>query len=105
MRALNVYLKKEPVPLRSHFDSIAATLGAWDMVGESRKFSAEVIEELGTALYLDRRYVDTESPDKRWMSVHIAYYTGMIDAVPHVPDRCTGATGDGPASRLPVSAP
>ena len=93
VRALNVYLKKEPVPLRSHFDNIAAKLGAWDMVGQSQKLSVEMIEELGTDLYLDRRYLDTESRDGRWMSLHIAYYTGMIDAVPHVPDRCLVAGG------------
>ena len=27
------------------------------------------------------------------MSLHIAYYTGMVDAVPHVPERCWGAAG------------
>lgn len=25
--------------------------------------------------------------------MHIAYYTGMIDTVPHVPERCWGAAG------------
>ncbi len=27
------------------------------------------------------------------MSLHITYYTGLIDAVPHVPDRCLVAAG------------
>jgi hypothetical protein len=93
VRALNVYMTKEPVDLRWHFDNIATSLPSWESEGEIRKLSKELVEELGTNLYLDRKYVDQDDPDKGWIQLHIAYYTGMIDAVPHVPDRCLVAAG------------
>jgi hypothetical protein len=91
---LNVYLQKKPVELREHFDNISTTLGPWKMVGEGRKLSQEMIEELGTELYLDREYVrETDARTREMVSLHLAYYTGMIDAVPHIPDRCFVAGG------------
>jgi hypothetical protein len=57
--------------------------------------SAEVLEELGTRNYLSRSYQEREGKDgrpPRRLELHLAYYTGMIDTVPHVPERCmTGA--------------
>lgn len=99
VRSLNVYLQKEAVPLRSHFDNIPARLGEWELRAEAPKLSAEMVEELGTELYLDRQYQLTGERDPVWISVHIAYYTGMIDAVPHVPDRCFVAGGLNARSR------
>ena len=46
-----------------------------------------MVEELGTNLYLSRDY---ERRDDR-VNVHVAYYTGLIDDVPHVPERCWAA--------------
>ncbi|NNF42317.1 MAG: exosortase-associated EpsI family protein [Phycisphaerales bacterium] len=89
---LNVYLKKEPVELRDHFATIPSQLGPWELVAEGEKLTAEMVEELGTNLYLDRRYRRADDPDQ-WLGLHIAYYTGIIDAVPHVPDRCLVAGG------------
>lgn len=91
---LNVYLQKKPVELRAHFDNISTRLGEWRMVGETRKLSQDMVEELGSDLYLDREYLQEiagEAP--RTISLHIVYYTGMIDAVPHIPDRCFVAGG------------
>ena len=104
VRSLNVYLQKEAVPLRTHFDNIATHVGGWEMVFEGPKLSAEMVEELGTDLYLDRKYAFGDAPDAPLMNLHIAYYTGMIDAVPHVPDRCLVAGGFN-ARTTPVNLP
>ena len=90
---LRVYLKKETVPLREPLDSISSTLGAWKQVGKDSVFSDALIEELGTRNYLDRMYAVNGDPSRGVMQVHAAYYTGMIDAVPHIPERCWNANG------------
>jgi len=51
----------------------------------------DVEEVLGTRNYASRVYVrkkDTASAKPVVLQFHAAYYTGMIDTVPHVPDRC-----------------
>jgi hypothetical protein len=101
---LSVYLSKEPVELRVHFDTIPRRLGEWSAEGESRKFDAAMEEELGTDLYLDRSYINPGDPEAPMLMLHLAYYTGMIDAVPHVPDRCLVAGGLDAEAR-PVNIP
>ncbi|MCH8164846.1 MAG: exosortase-associated EpsI family protein, partial [Planctomycetes bacterium] len=92
--AANAYLQKEPVPLRDQLRSIPKRLGKWQAIGEDRELTVEFEEALGTPHYLDRDYVlDTGGRVRTWLRVHIAYYTGMIDAVPHVPDRCLEVAG------------
>ena len=90
---LRVYLKKESVSLREPLDTVPATLGAWKQVGKDSVFSDALIEELGTRSYLDRMYAVNGDPSRGVMQVHAAYYTGMIDAVPHIPERCWNANG------------
>lgn len=91
--ALDLYLRKEPVPMRRALSTIPSQLGRWKQVGPDGTFSAEVIESLGTQQYLDRSYAIDGDPSKGVLTLHVAYYTGMIDAVPHVPERCWGAAG------------
>lgn len=91
--ALGVYLKKEPVPLRASLDGIPTTLGAWKRVGEDRRYGDAIVEELGTSKYLNRLYAIDGDPSKGVVELHLAYYTGFIDTVPHVPERCWGAHG------------
>ena len=93
---LEIYLRKEPVPLRRTLNTIDDDLGPWDRAteknGEPRPdtiFGVEMIEGLGTDLYLDRYLANGD----RQINVHVAYYTGMIDDVPHVPERCWDANG------------
>ena len=91
---LNIWLEKLPVDLREHFASIPRTLGEWEATGEDLVLDTATVEALGTVQYLDRTYVrirDDAEPDI--VQVHFAYYTGVIDAVPHVPDRCLQAGG------------
>ena len=90
---LNLYLRKEAVELREPLDTIPATLGHWKRWGPDGRFGAAMVESLGTNQYLDRKYAYDGDPKKGLLSLHIAYYTGMVDAVPHVPERCWGAAG------------
>jgi hypothetical protein len=55
--------------------------------------SAEMVEELGTSNYLTRRYGSRDGDRAREFELHCAYYTGMIDTVPHVPERCFVGNG------------
>jgi len=93
VQALNIYLQKYPVELRSPFATISRTLGAWQAVGDDRIMDPTIVQELGTDKYLDRTYALNGKLSDGYISVHLAYYTGMIDAIPHVPERCFGAAG------------
>ena len=90
---LNIHLTKEAVDLRRPLDSIPTKLGRWERIGSDSVFSSTLIEELGTKSYLDRVYAVEGNPAKGTVHVHIAYYTGTIDAVPHIPERCWAVGG------------
>ncbi len=93
VKALNLYLKKEPVALRMPLSLISGTLGRWKAVGPDRVMDPATVETLGTSMYLNRTYAIDGKPSEASLQVHLAYYTGMIDTVPHVPDRCMVAAG------------
>lgn len=98
---LNYYLSKERVDLREHFATIPRALGAWRALGPDAQLDSATLESLGTDFYLDRTYTDGENV----VMFHLAYYTGIIDAIPHVPDRCMVAGGFRPithAQNLPL---
>lgn len=90
---------------------VAAESASWVRLGADQTISKEVEEELGTTNHLSRTYLYKASPDKNnpvILELHLAYYTGMIDTVPHVPDRCfvgAGMSIDGDAGvvAVPVS--
>ena len=105
MRAMNGYLAKKPVPLRASLDTIPKTLGAWKQVGEEREYDAAVIESLGTTQFIDRVYAIDGDPEEGALMLHIAYYSGTIDEIPHIPERCWDAAGldqMGASTRLPL---
>ena len=90
---LNIHLLKEAVDLRRPLDSIPTKLGRWERIGADTVYSDTLIEELGTRRYLDRMYAVEGDAAKGIMHLHIAYYTGTIDAVPHIPERCWAVGG------------
>jgi hypothetical protein len=121
---MKVYFKKEPVPLRSSLLKISGELGPWVMVSRDEPLQADIEEALGTKEYVFRNYVDSRvigtervkeilamSPDKQKQEVmdierrhpravvHFAvtYYTGLVDTVAHIPDRCYIADGYEPS--------
>jgi hypothetical protein len=93
---LEIYLRKEEVRLRRDLRQVAIPLGPWSKAVDrdgneipDSSFGIEMIESLGTDKYLDRQY----ESDGEKIAVHVAYYSGMIDDVPHVPERCWDAQG------------
>lgn len=91
--ALNIYLRKEPVALRETFATLPRIVGQWRAQGDDLTYDEAMLEALGTRDTLSRMYALQGEPSRGVLAVHLAYYTGMIDAVPHVPDRCFVAAG------------
>lgn len=114
LRFTGTHLQKLPIEPQSglRFHTLPTETQSWEQYGiDPPPLSAEVIEELGTENYISRRYVEKNPADGRQPNVfdlHCAYYTGMIDTVPHVPERCFvggGMTIDGAAgavTRIPL---
>jgi hypothetical protein len=98
--ALNAYLSKLPVPLRHPLNDVSRTLGRWQAVGTDRVAQQAELDELGTTEFFTRNYAVDGDVEKAAIWVHAAFYTGMIDAVPHVPERCDDVHG-----WQPVDAP
>lgn len=88
-------LVKKPVALRHPLPLLSQQLGRWTFIRDD-ELSAEVVDELGTTDYLSRYYRDNsvaEGEPGSMVRLHVAYYTGLVDTVPHVPDRCFVAGG------------
>jgi exosortase/archaeosortase family protein len=89
--ANNWVLFKLPVPLRHEFVQIPANLGPWHRTHDF-PFSPEERDLLGpwAVNWLYERTDGTDSPPA---GLHLTYYTGIVDTVPHVPERCELAGG------------
>ena len=84
-------LLKKPVEMRHEFFTLPKQVGTWEFLRDEDPLPKEREEELGTTHYITRTYYDTTLEDTdpaAFGRVHLAYYTGMVDTVPHVPDRC-----------------
>ncbi len=115
IRAQNLRLTKLPIQPQSglKLHTLPAEFplpkARWVRVGTEQILSAEAQEELGTENYVSRWYRkvggEPDAPEIR-VELHCAYYTGMIDTVPHVPERCmVGGGMESPASPTPVPVP
>lgn len=96
IKASGYYLTKLPIEPQEKLHTLPTDYPSWVRVGEDEIMTAEGEQELGTKNYLSRRYMERTPPGDRppiVMNVHLAYYTGMIDTVPHVPERCLVAAG------------
>lgn len=83
-------LVKKPLPiLRPLSDLDAGRLAPWRVV-RANVLSADMIQEMGTAEYLDCEVENPQSGFGAGKSVQIlvTYYTGVTDQVPHVPEEC-----------------
>jgi len=123
---LRLYFKKEPVPLAKALDEIPPLLGPWVQVSQDPPMDPEMLDILGTKQYVFRDYVDSRLVDaptiaefktktdreqaallSRIQLEHpaavvraaVTYYTGMVDTVAHIPDRCYVADGFEPRSK------
>lgn len=93
-----IYLQKLPVYAEHGrvLRAVPAQTAGWVRVGADHEEASETLEVLGTENYLTRVYQEKTPPagsKPRALNVHLAYYTGMIDTVPHVPDRCLVGAG------------
>ncbi|MBL8746995.1 MAG: hypothetical protein JNK58_11655 [Phycisphaerae bacterium] len=91
---LRLQLRKLPIeaPSGLKFQSIPKDPPGWETMRDE-VMSAEGMEELGTQNYVTRWYRRVDETGRpvdppEVLQVHAAYYTGMIDTVPHVPERC-----------------
>jgi hypothetical protein len=99
----------------------------WVQVTEDRPMSGDLEKTLGTTQYLNRMYVDRKAARKTVedltnptpealkrlmgelsdrpeavMRLHVAYYSGLVDTVAHIPDRCMVADGFRPTNPVLV---
>lgn len=98
IKAMGIYLRKLPIYAAQgrELRAIPVETENWIREGTDRIEEAETENTLGTKNYVTRRYVMKNPPEgkkKVAIELHCAYYTGMIDTVPHVPERCFVAAG------------
>jgi len=109
--ASELYLSKKPLPAPMPLASMPAGSPSWWRAPPPRHEdvieSPEIVETLGTENYLTRslrtRLASAEDQGVlHEVTLHAAYYTGMVDTVPHVPERCFvgGGLQIGSASRI-----
>lgn len=92
---LGLVLQKSPVPLRLELEQMAPRFGAYEMVA-SETLSKEIEHSLGTPYNLNWVFRDSRlAADQPGAGIrlHVAYYTGTVDTVPHVPELCYVASG------------
>ena len=119
VNVMKLHFKKEPVELARPLGAIPEKLGDWVQVSQDQPLDHEMQDVLGTSQYIFRDYVNTRDVpgvadrfrDKSHrerqeelgrirqqfpnavISLSVTYYTGMVDTVAHVPDRCVTADG------------
>ena len=109
VRASQQVLFKENLPLRKELTLLPDRVGSWIQIQEMPPMSEEQLQTLGTRQYIQRKFRDTSvSPDTPGavVQLHVAYYTGTPDTVPHVPERCFvggGLTPVGSPGRVTVN--
>jgi hypothetical protein len=120
---LQLHFQKQPVSMRKEFSTFPTKLGPWVQVYE-QPMPVDVVHTLATEQFTFRFYVDSRkiapaqlamfeaSKDEKQrqellqqlitkqpsavMDIGLTYYTGMVDTVAHIPDRCYIADGYAP---------
>ncbi len=132
VQAMKLHFRKEAVPLRQPLTTLPPRMGHWVQVSVDRPLQADVEEVLGTRQYVYRDYVDDRIvpageikafADKSYaqrramlmrlqerhpeavVNLGVTYYTGLVDTVAHIPDRCYIADGYEPTDYDIVSWP
>lgn len=100
LSALKITLRKLPIEATDGIvtSDIPDRTPSWERARDSkgveipdRRENSEIEKTLGTTNYVSRYYVERhpKNPSRpQGLELHLAYYTGQIDTVPHVPDRC-----------------
>ena len=95
VEATETVLLKEEIPLREPLYRVGDARG-WKVIKQEVALTGEALLALGTRDYLAQWYRDTALPENApgaMAKLHVAYYTGSPDTVPHVPERCFTAGG------------
>lgn len=89
--AFNYKRFKEPLPLKARLDALdESRLGPYRVVSRAQLDPTHA-EALGTDQYITWLLEDTRVPENeplRYAHLHISYYTGGSNLVPHTPDVC-----------------
>ncbi len=126
--ALKLHFQKKPVELSVYgkeLTTLPMDLGPWKMVSHDGRLNEDFEHALGTRQYVFRQYVDErivgpemiqrlremdegrrmamlaqlqQGTEVAVMHLGVTYYTGMVDTVAHIPDRCYIADGYEPKS-------
>lgn len=91
MLALQIRVIKQPIEAELKLGALPSETDRWKQINVDKPYSAEIEETLGTKNYINRVYVEKtprEGAKARVIELHAAYYTGQVDTVPHVPERC-----------------
>lgn len=119
---MELHFRKLPVPLGKSLSEIPERLGDWQQVSIDEPLNHDIQEALATDKYVFRDYVDTrlvkdldQFKDKTSLerkqllfriqmqqptavvNAAVTYYTGLVDTVAHVPERCYVADGYEPS--------
>jgi hypothetical protein len=117
---LKLIFLKEAVPLKQPLSTVPEHLGQWVQVSKDEPLDKELQATLATDKYVFRDYVDTKlvspqdlakfdglgsferkklaaiiqaSNPRAVISMALTYYTGGVDTVAHIPERCYVADG------------
>lgn len=129
---LKISFRKLPVEPAEPLKMISNDLGPWAQISVDKALNSDFEHELGASEYVFRDYIDTRLlPEKTRKALLAAsmedrekmrtkfgpidpkamcrfaltYYTGSVDTVPHVPDRCYAADGFKPTNYQVVTWP
>jgi hypothetical protein len=122
---MQLHFQKIPVEMAASFDTIPEKLGHWVQVSKDEPLPPDAEHVLAATHYIYRDYVDDRKirpeqikafAEKTFrerkimlatlqaynptavITVGLTYYTGMVDTVAHIPDRCYIADGYEPSS-------
>jgi len=117
---LKLTFRKAPVALQKPLKEIAPQFGPWKQVSVDERLEPEIEESLAAVEYISRDYIDTRrvpadilkqfegkttrerhqliskiasTDPQAYVHMMVTYYTGMVDTVAHIPDRCYVAGG------------
>lgn len=121
---LQLHFKKQPVALAKPLSSLPSQIGDWVQVSKDEPLEKDVADALATNNYIFRDYINTKvfGPDMAGqfdgkpkaerdamlvqlemrhpegvINLAVTYYTGLVDTVAHIPDRCYIADGYEPS--------
>lgn len=117
---MQLHFRKQAVPLQRDIRTLPERIGPWVQVSIDQPLSPDIEEVLGTKDYIFRNFVDSRRVSeaeiaafrdlnindraqllgriqardpKAVLYLSVTYYTGMVDTVAHIPDRCFIADG------------